>query len=343
MPKDKNSSAEKRNIVTLGHGSGGRLTHEIIDLFAGHFANPSLDVRNDQATLHWKGNRLVFTTDSFVVTPLFFPGGNIGTLAVHGTVNDLAVGGARPLYLSAGFVIEEGFPLSDLEAVAKSMAEAARQAGVHIVTGDTKVVEHGKADGLFINTAGVGTLLDGATLSVEHVAPKDAVLLSGSIGEHGVSVMARRLGLEMDIQSDTAPLNGLVEVMLKECSRIHAMRDPTRGGLATTLCEMAETASVAMEIEEDAIPMSDSVASACEILGLDPLYVANEGKLLAFVPSEHAEAVLRAMRGHPLGRGAKQIGHVAERSERGRVMLRTLAGGRRQITMLSGELLPRIC
>lgn len=290
------------------------------------------------------GQRLAFTTDSFVVKPLFFPGGDIGSLAVHGTVNDLAMGGAKPLFLSAAFIIEEGFSMEQLRRIVASMREAAAAAGVEIVTGDTKVVEKGKGDGLFINTAGVGLVADDVDLSANRAQPGDKVLLSGSIGEHGIAILAQREGIEFDttIQSDSAALHTLVGEMLSAASGIRCMRDPTRGGVSSALNEIAASSHVGIELDERAIPIPEEVASACELLGLDPLYVANEGKLIAIVDSSGADAVLAAMRRHPLGTQAQMIGTVRA-ANAPTVSLRTTLGTTRIVDMLSGDQLPRIC
>jgi len=334
--------------ILLAHGSGGQTGHRLVsDLFVRYFANEWLAKLDDSAVLSLPGGdgeRLAFTTDSYVVQPLFFPGGDIGKLAVCGTVNDLAVMGACPLYLSAGFIIEEGFPLSDLERIVRSMAETARDAGVHIVTGDTKVVERGSADGVFINTAGVGAVPQGLHLSGASVRPGDAILLSGSIGDHGMAIMSQREGLRFSspLESDCAPLNGLVAAMLEASPPIHCLRDPTRGGLATTLNEIAASSDVGIEIVEDDLPVKREVQGVCEMLGLDPLYVANEGKLVAAVPEPDAETVLAAMREHLYGREARIIGRATD-EHAGRVALRTVLGTRRVMNMLTGEQLPRIC
>jgi hydrogenase expression/formation protein HypE len=332
-------------LVLLGHGSGGTLSADLIrNLFLPLFGNPTLNRLEDQAVLPVGGVRLAFTTDSFVVKPLFFPGGDIGSLAVHGTVNDLAMGGAMPLALSAAFIVEEGLPMETLSRVAESMARAARQAGVEIVTGDTKVVERGKGDGVFINTTGIGLVRDGVELSAGAARPGDAVLVSGYLGDHGIAIMAQREGLEFDcpVASDSAALHTLVAAMLDASTGIRALRDPTRGGLASTLNEIAGQSRAGIALDEGAIPVREAVRGACELLGLDPLYVANEGKLVAIVAPEAAGAVLAAMREHPLGRDAARIGTVTE-SNPGLVTLRTLLGVARVVDMLSGDQLPRIC
>lgn len=324
------------------------MTHELVrDVFLRHLGNPLLDALNDAAvwTLPRVGpDRIALTTDSYVVKPIFFPGGDIGKLAVCGTVNDLAMVGATPLCLTAGFILEEGLPLEDLERVLASMAEAGHEAGVRIVAGDTKVVERGGADRMFITTAGVGEVPEGVCISGATVKPGDVALLSGPVGLHGIAVLSRRNGLEFSfpLQSDCAPLHGLVAEMLKAGRPIHALRDPTRGGLATTLNEIAGQSRVGIEVEEERIPVSEGVRAACELLGLDPLYVANEGKLVAFVPPESAAAVLEAMRRHRYGQEAAVIGQATS-AHPGRVVMRTAFGAHRVLDMLSGEQLPRIC
>jgi hydrogenase expression/formation protein HypE len=334
-----------RDRIVLGHGSGGRLSAELLrDVFLPVFANPVLDRMDDQAIVEIGGSRIAFTTDSFVVKPLFFPGGDIGSLAVHGTVNDLAMGGARPLFLSAGFILEEGFPSDELRQIAASMAKAAASAGVAIVTGDTKVVEKGKGDGLFINTTGIGVVPDGVRLSASQARPGDKVILSGFIGDHGIAILARREGLEFDteIQSDSAPLHELVEAMLGASREIRCMRDPTRGGLSSTLNEIASQSGVSIQIEESKIPVHEEVRGACELLGLDPLYVANEGKLVAIVAPEAADAILAAMRTHARGADAVLIGTVGDKHA-GLVTMKTAFGSTRIVDVLAGDQLPRIC
>lgn len=331
--------------VELSHGSGGRAMAQLIEeLFASAFANPWLDQRNDQACLELPPGRIAMTTDSYVVSPLFFPGGDIGTLAVYGTVNDLAMSGARPLHLSAGFILEAGFPLADLKRIVDSMARAAQAAGVTIVTGDTKVVEHGKGDGVFINTTGIGVIPDGIHISGDRARPGDRILLSGSMGDHGVAVMSQRTGIDFEItlQSDCAALHDLVATMVAATPGLHCLRDPTRGGLATTLNELADQSGVGMSLCEAAIPIKPEVAAACELLGLDPLYVANEGKLIAICSPEDAERLLAAMRAHPLGTAAAIIGTVRE-DRHHFVTLETAFGGNRLVDWMSGEQLPRIC
>jgi hydrogenase expression/formation protein HypE len=335
----------RRGVVDMSHGSGGRAMAQLIDeLFVSAFDNRWLSEMNDQARLPMPPGRVVMATDSHVVSPLFFPGGDIGCLSVHGTVNDVAMAGARPLYLSAGFILEEGFPLADLKRIVDSMAAAARAAGVPVVTGDTKVVEKGKGDGVFINTTGVGVVADGIEISGDRARPGDAILVSGSMGDHGVAIMSLRenLTFETTIQSDTAALHTLVAAMLAAVPGIRCLRDPTRGGLATTLNELARQSQAGMRIAETAIPVKPEVAAACEFLGLDPLYVANEGKLVAICAAGDAAALLAAMRGHPLGRDAAQIGHVVADSHHF-VQMDTGFGGRRMVDWLAGEQLPRIC
>ena len=333
------------DTVLLGHGSGGKLSAELIrDVFLPILGNPALALLDDQAIVNVNGQRLAFTTDSFVVKPLFFPGGDIGSLAVHGTINDLAMGGAKPLFLSAAFIIEEGFAMDQLRRVVTSMQQAASAAGVAVVTGDTKVVERGKGDGLFINTTGVGLVADGVELSANSAQPGDKVLLSGSIGEHGIAILAQREGIEFEttIQSDSAALHTLVGEMLRAGRGIRCMRDPTRGGLSSALNEIAAQSRVAIELEERAIPILEEVASACELLGLDPLYVANEGKLIAIVAPQDAGAVLEAMRNHPLGSQSQMIGTV-KAADASLVTMRTRLGTTRIVDMLAGDQLPRIC
>ena len=332
--------------VDLSHGAGGRAMAQLIsEIFHAALANDWLSQGNDQAVLATPQGRLAMTTDAFVVSPLFFPGGDIGSLAVHGAINDVAMSGARPLYLSAAFIIEEGFPLADLARIARSMGEASRAAGVPIVTGDTKVVERGKADGVFISTTAVGVVPDGLDLSGDKAQPGDALLISGSIGDHGVAIMSKRENLEFDceISSDSAALHGLVADMVAAVGgALRLMRDPTRGGVAATLNEIAQQSGVGFRIEEAAIPVKPEVAAACELLGLDPLNVANEGKLLAVVAPEQATTLLAAMQAHPLGRDAAIIG-AAVADERRFVQMRSSFGGSRIVDWLAGEQLPRIC
>jgi hydrogenase expression/formation protein HypE len=331
--------------VLLGHGSGGKLTAQLIErMIVPAFSNSALERLDDQAQLDAGGVRLAFTTDSYVITPIFFPGGDIGELAVNGTVNDLVMGGARPIALSLAFILEEGFPLSDLARVIASARRAAERVGVPVVTGDTKVVPRGKGDGVFINTSGIGVVPVGVSLSSERVSPGDAILMSGTVGDHGVAILSKRAGLEFDgeLASDTAPLHELVAAMLATGADLHAMRDPTRGGLAATLVEISSRRKLGVELDETRVPVRETVRGACEILGLDPLHVANEGKLVAFVPERDAERVLAAMRAHPLGAAAAQIGRVTN-DHPGRVIARTSIGGERLIDLPFAELLPRIC
>ena len=332
--------------VDLSHGAGGRAMAQLIgQLFHPAFDNEWLRRGNDQAAFDVDGGRMVMTTDGYVISPLFFPGGDIGSLAVHGTINDIAMAGASPRYLSASFILEEGFPLAQLERIVSSMGDAARAAGTAVVTGDTKVVERGKADGVFICTTGIGVVPRGIEISVERVRPGDQIILSGSLGDHGVAVMSRRhdLQFETDMVSDSAPLHELVrDIVAAGGPAVHAMRDPTRGGLAATLNEIAQQAGVGMRIREAAIPVKPAVAAACELLGLDPLYVANEGKLVAFVSKAAAAEVLEAMRSHPLGQDAAIIGEVVADAQRF-VQMTTGFGGERMVDWLAGEQLPRIC
>lgn len=337
---------QKRGQVILGHGSGGKLSHELIArLFMPPFDNPILRAANDAGVLELlPGSRLAISTDSHVVWPLFFPGGDIGRLAVCGTVNDIAMMGADPLFLTAGFILEEGLELGLLEVVVDSMKAAAAEAGVQIIAGDTKVVEKGKADGLYINTSGFGTIPDGVDIRGDNAKPGDLIILSGSIGDHGIAVLAARgeLGFQADVQSDVAPLNHLVKAMLTKSKYIHVLRDPTRGGIATTLNEIARQSQVGLILDETAIQVRSSVQAACEILGFDPLYIANEGKLLAIVRQEDAKEIVTAMQKTRYGKGAQIIGRVAA-EPKGRVLLKTAIGTTRVVDMLAGELLPRIC
>lgn len=331
--------------VVLAHGGGGRLTQRLIEtLVLPHFRNQWLAPLHDGAVLTIGGERLAFSTDSFVVRPIFFPGGDIGSLAVHGTVNDLAMCGARPLYLSAAFIIEEGLPMEDLRRVVESMRRAADAAGVALVTGDTKVVDRGKGDAIFINTSGVGLMPEGVDIAPSRARAGDKVIVSGAIAVHGMAVMSVREGLEFEaeIVSDSAPLADLTAALLPLGADVHVLRDPTRGGVASALVEIAESAGVGVRLEEAAIPIDEAVKAACEILGLDPLYVANEGKLLALVAPEAADRALAAMRGHPLGERAAIIGEIVADHPRF-VTMRTRVGGSRVVDMLSGEQLPRIC
>ena len=333
-----------KDKILLAHGSGGKLAHELVErIFLKALANPLLAKLDDSAVFDLSG-RLAFTTDSYVVSPIFFPGGDIGKLAVYGTVNDLAMSGAKPLYLSLSFIIEEGLPQDELSQVVDSIQKAAQQAEVEIVTGDTKVVHRGSADKLFINTAGVGIIPKGVDISGSNARPGDKVLVSGTIGDHGIAVLSQREGLSFSTQleSDCAPLGGLVAEMLAASPNIHCLRDPTRGGLATTLNELAKQSKVSIRIEEERIPVREEVLAACEMLGFDPLYVANEGKLVAIMTAEDADKVLKAMRGNHYGKEAAIIGEV--RAEHpGRVVMKTCLGSSRIIDMLVGDLLPRIC
>jgi hydrogenase expression/formation protein HypE len=339
------SPMPKGEVIVLGHGSGGRLTSELVNkVFLPALSNPSLDRLNDSAEVKAGSSKLLFTTDSFVVKPLRFPGGDIGSLAVNGTINDLAVAGGQPIGLSAAFILEEGFPIAELVAIVQSMRAAADAAGVAVIAADTKVVERGKADGLFITTSGIGMVTDKIHLGPEHVEPGDAVLVSGPIGDHGIAVMMAREDLEFHgtIVSDSAPLNGLVGDMLENAGAIHCMRDPTRGGIATIVNELAKSSSVEILIEETAVPVRSGVRATCEVLGLDPLYVACEGRLVAIVNNAESEKVLATMRRHPLGRDSCRIGNVT-RGSASRVLLRTAFGTTRLLDILSDAQLPRIC
>jgi hydrogenase expression/formation protein HypE len=332
--------------IVMGHGGGGKLGNELVEhLFLPAFRNPALENLGDAAILETAGARLALSTDSFVVQPLFFPGGSIGELAVNGTVNDLAVSGAEPKFLSASFILEEGYPLAQLAAIVDDMAKAAATAGVEIVTGDTKVVERGHGDGCYITTAGVGLLRPGISVSPSHVMPGDAVLVSGFIGDHGMAIMSVREGLEFEsqIRSDCAALNGMIADILDAAgAAVHAMRDPTRGGLASTLNEIAHSSNVGVAIDEGSVPVRPEVQSACELLGLDPVYVANEGKVVFFVAPEAADRVLAILRAHPLGRDAARIGH-ATAEHKHMLVARTGMGANRVIPTMIGEQLPRIC
>ena len=335
----------KTKRIQMDHGAGGRASHDLVaKTFMPALANPILTKLNDSALLNFQDVRLAMSTDSYVVDPNFFPGGDIGSLAVHGTVNDLAMRGAQPCYLSVGFILEEGLEITDLEKLITSMAEAAREAGVQVVAADTKVVERGKADRIFINTAGVGIIAPGVNIAGQNAKPGDFVLINGPVGDHGIAVLSTREGLsfQTEIQSDSAPLNGLVSGMLEVSRHIHVLRDPTRGGVATALNEVANQSAVGIELEESNLPVRPEVNAACELLGLDPLYVANEGKVLVLVAPEDADQVLHKMRQHPLGRESCIIGRVVSEHP-GRVILHTCIGGRRIVDMLSGEQLPRIC
>jgi hydrogenase expression/formation protein HypE len=336
--------SDYREIV-LAHGSGGKLSQQLIQkIVVPQFRNELLEPLHDGAIFSVNGARLAFSTDSFVVNPIFFPGGDIGKLAVHGTVNDLSMCGARPLYLSAGFILEEGTSMEDFWRIVSSMREAAAEAGVALITGDTKVVDRGKADKIFINTSGIGVVPDGVDIAPGRAQVGDKVILSGEIAVHGMAIMSVREGLEFETQiaSDTAPLNRLVESILAAVPDVHVLRDPTRGGVTSALTEIAQTAKVGIRLDESQIPISEEVKGACEILGLDPLYVANEGKLLAVVPAEFANAALAAMRTHPLGSKAAIIGEVVSDHPEF-VTMKTRVGGTRVVDMLSGEQLPRIC
>lgn len=334
-----------RGTIDMTHGSGGRATAELVaGLFARHLDNPLLAQGNDQAAFEVPAGRLVMSTDGHVVSPLFFPGGDIGCLAVHGTLNDIAMAGARPLHMAAGFILEEGFPLADLDRIVSSMAEAAREAGIAIVTGDTKVVEKGKADGVFITTTGIGIVPPGVDISGDKARPGDKILLSGPIGDHGIAILSKRANLEFEteIRSDTAALHGLVAAMIAAVPDIHCLRDPTRGGLGTTLNELAQQSRAGMRLDEAAIPMREDVRAASELLGLDPLYIANEGKLVAICPAESAGRLLEAMRAHPLAAEVAVIGEVTE-DPNAFVQMQTVFGGSRIVDWLAGEQLPRIC
>ena len=332
--------------IVMGHGGGGKLGNELVEhLFLPAFRNPALENLGDAAVLHMAGARLAFSTDSFVVQPLFFPGGSIGELAVNGTVNDLAVSGAEPKFLSASFILEEGFPLSQLAAIVDAMAKAAAIAGVQIVTGDTKVVERGHGDGCYITTSGVGLLRAGIAVGPHRAQPGDVVIVSGTMGDHGMAIMSVREGLEFEseIRSDCAALNGMIaEVLDTAGMAVHAMRDPTRGGLASTLNEIAGSSNVGVAIDEKSVPVRAEVQSACELLGLDPVYVANEGKAVFFVAAEVADRVLEVLRTHPLGKNAARIGHVTAEHKR-MLIARTAMGANRVIPTMIGEQLPRIC
>ena len=331
--------------ITMSHGAGGKATQTLIEaVFLEAFRNPLLEPLEDAAELRVSGARLALTTDSYVVSPLFFPGGDIGDLAVNGTVNDLSVAGATPLYLTAGFILEEGFPVADLTRVTESMRDAAAAADVRIVTGDTKVVQRGKADGCYINTAGVGLLARDGALGVAHAQPGDAVIVSGPIGDHGITIMLARgeLDIEADVVSDTAPLNGLIAGLLEAVPDVRAMRDATRGGVATILNEIARAADVGVLVSEDDIPVRPEVRGACELLGIDPMYVACEGRLVAVVPGDSAGLAVQALRGHPLGAEAAVIGEIVA-EQPGIVRLKTAFGGTRIVDLLVGDPLPRIC
>lgn len=335
----------KYDRILLEHGSGGQLSSELIaDLFLPCFSNPYLERLEDSAVLSIGDRKFCFTTDSYVVSPVFFPGGDIGSLAVHGTVNDLAVCGGRPLYMSAGYILEEGFPVSSLAKIIKSMADAARSAGVRIVTGDTKVVSRGAVDGIFINTSGIGIIEYKRSLSVKSIQVGDVIILNGTIGDHGAAIMKARanLGFEADIISDSAPLGGLVAEIMKASPDIHCMRDATRGGLGAILAEIAPNANVRININEQDIPVRENVRGICEILGLDPYFLANEGKIVVFCPAAEARKILDTMKKHEFGVNAAVIGNVVP-SDRGCVVLKTSIGGERIVDLPTGELVPRIC
>jgi len=331
--------------ILLEHGGGGLLSNELISgMFLPFFRNDYLERLEDGAVFGIGNAKLCFSTDSYVVKPIFFPGGDIGSLAVHGTVNDLAMCGGKPLFLSAGFIIEEGFPMDDLGKIIASMSAAVARAGIQIVTGDTKVVNRGAADGLYINTSGIGVINYGQTISVRAIRPGDVVIINGAIGDHGAAILAQRedLGLESDIRSDSAPLNGLVEKILAASGRIHCMRDATRGGLGAILAEIAGQSGLEIAIDEALVPVRDDVRGICEILGFDPLFLANEGKMALFCPEAEAEKVLAAMHAHEYGREALIIGKAAGKG-RGRLIMKTLIGGTREVDLPTGELVPRIC
>ncbi|WP_161257715.1 hydrogenase expression/formation protein HypE [Heliomicrobium undosum] len=342
-------TAVPEECILLAHGDGGALTHRLVqEIFLRHFDHPALRDLTDAALLRLPEGRLAMTTDTFVVKPLFFPGGDIGKLAVAGTVNDLAVSGARPLYLTAAFILEEGFPLADLEQVVASLARTASEAGVAVVAGDTKVVERGCGDGVYINTAGVGVVAAGRDLGYHRIMPGDAILVNGTVGDHGLAILSKRAGIEFDtpVESDCATLNGLTEMLLERFPEsVRFMRDPTRGGVATTLNEVAQSTGLDIILEEQDLPVREEVQGAAELLGLDPLYLANEGKVLIVAASEAVEAILAVLREHPLGRNAAAIGRVEVGTGvgQGRVFLRTPLGGHRILDMLAGDPLPRIC
>ncbi|MCX7817023.1 MAG: hydrogenase expression/formation protein HypE [Syntrophales bacterium] len=336
---------KKHRRVLIEHGSGGLLSHELVkELFLPVFRNVALERLDDSALIEVKDVKLCFTTDSYVVDPIFFPGGDIGSLAVFGTVNDLAVCGGIPLAISAGFIIEEGFPMDDLQRIVTSMAEAAKKAGVVIVTGDTKVVARRSADGIFINTSGVGIVEPGIDLSVERISEGDVIIVSGPVGDHGAAILCKRreLGISADILSDSAPLNGLISSILRSGVDVHFMRDPTRGGLGAVLAEIAKQADVVLELQEECIPVRDHVKGVCELLGFDPLFLACEGRVVMFCPYPDVEKVMDVMRSHEYGREATVVG-VVKGKGRGRLLLRSRFGGFREIDLPVGELVPRIC
>ena len=331
--------------IILDHGSGGKASQELIEsVFLPFFDNPLLRDMNDSAVFAIGGVKLAFSTDSYTVNPIIFPGGDIGCLAIHGTVNDLAMRGARPLYLSVGFILEEGMAGETLEKIVTSMQRAAKEAGVYVITGDTKVVPKGQADKIFINTSGIGVIEGNYNIAGQNARPGDLILINGTIGDHGMCILCQREGLSLEapLESDTAPLNGLVEAILKACPNIHVMRDPTRGGVATTLNEIAKQSQVGIELWEEKLPFKESVLGAAELLGIDPLYLANEGKVIVIVPKEEAEKVLAIMQAHPYGKEAVIIGEVKP-EPKGKVWMRTQLGSKRLIDMLAGEPLPRIC
>jgi hydrogenase expression/formation protein HypE len=335
----------KYDKILLEHGGGGLLSHELIsEYFLPRFQNPYLERLEDSAVLTIGSQKFCFTTDSYVVSPIFFPGGNIGSLAVHGTVNDLSVCGGKPLYMSCGFILEEGFPFESLQEIIKTMSEAAAEANVKIVTGDTKVVARGAADGIFINTSGIGIVEYSGNLSVKNIQPDDMIIINGTIGDHGAAIIRARenLSITSDILSDSAPLNGLIAEILDASPNIHCMRDATRGGLGAILAEIAKSAKVQIDINESAIPVKDNVRGICEILGFDPLFLANEGKMILFCPKADADAVLRVMHGHKYGSQASIMGNV-NKAAQGRVVLKTSIGGERIVDLPTGELVPRIC
>jgi len=337
---------QKRGQVIMGHGSGGKLSHDLItDLFYPLFDNPVLRLSNDAGVVDLsEGNRIAISTDSHVVWPIFFPGGDIGRLAVCGTVNDVAMMGANPRYLTAGFILEEGLELGVLEVIVDSMRQAVAEAGIEIIAGDTKVVDRGKADALYINTSGIGIVADESQIGGQQARPGDVVILSGTVGDHGIAVLSARgdLGFEADVQSDVAPLNHLVSAMLESSKAIHVLRDPTRGGVASALNEIARQSGACIQLDERSIPVRPAVHAACEMLGFDPLYIANEGKLIAIVAREDAEKVLETMQITPYGEESVVIGEVID-EPKGRVLLKTAIGGKRIVDMMAGEILPRIC
>lgn len=336
-------------FITLGHGSGGKLSHRLIsELFLKYFQNEILIKQDDMAIVPGSSMNWAISTDSFVINPIFFPGGNIGKLSVCGTVNDVAMSGGIPLYLTAAFIIEEGFPLAELERIVESMAETAASAGVKIIAGDTKIVGKGQADGIFINTTGFGLIPEGRNISGHNAQPGDVIIVNGTLGDHGVAVMAERHGLEFSVPifSDCAPLNEIIALLLENVPRVNVLRDPTRGGLATTLNEIAYQSNVMIELWEEKLPVKDEVFSACEILGLDPLYIANEGKFITILPEEFADIALATIKNHPLGRDAAIIGKVVDKpkeNSNNKVYLKTALGGKRILDMLAGDQLPRIC